>query len=45
VRALGDRRIIASATPYAASYPRFTPAIFNTPEEVDRAVEAVRAIA
>jgi isopenicillin-N epimerase len=45
VRALGDRRIIASATPYATSYPRFTPAIFNTPEEVDRAVEAVRALA
>jgi isopenicillin-N epimerase len=41
VRRLRERGIVASTTPYAVSYARFAPGILNTPEEVDRAVEAV----
>jgi isopenicillin-N epimerase len=42
VARLRDRRIIASTTPYSPSYARFTPGLLNTPEEVDRALAAVR---
>jgi len=38
------RRIVASVTPYAASYVRFGPSILNTPSEVDRAVRAVASV-
>ena len=48
----GDRRaavrakkIIASDSPYATSYARLTPGLLNTPEEVDRAVAEVKALA
>jgi selenocysteine lyase/cysteine desulfurase len=37
--------IVASTTPYRPSYARFTPGITNTPEEIDRALAAVRAMA
>jgi selenocysteine lyase/cysteine desulfurase len=37
--------IIASTTPYQPSYVRFSPALVNTPEEIDRAIAAVRALA
>jgi selenocysteine lyase/cysteine desulfurase len=36
--------IIASPSPYAVSYARLAPSLVNTPEEVDRAVRAVREI-
>jgi selenocysteine lyase/cysteine desulfurase len=39
------RKIIASTTPYATSYARFSPGLLNTPEEIDRAVAAVAATA
>jgi selenocysteine lyase/cysteine desulfurase len=39
------RKIIASETPYATSYARFSPGLLNTPEEIDRAVAAVAATA
>lgn len=42
---LGDRGIVASAAPYPVSHARLTPSIRNTPEEVDKAIEAVQAIA
>jgi selenocysteine lyase/cysteine desulfurase len=44
VRALLARKVIASTSPYAVSYARLSAGIFNTPEEVDRAVGAVRAL-
>ena len=39
------RKIVAGASPYLPSYPRFSPGVMNTPEEVDVAVAAVREIA
>ena len=45
VKMLLERRIIASASPYKVSYARLAPSLVNTPEEVDAAVAAVRAIA
>jgi isopenicillin-N epimerase len=44
VRRLRDRRIIGTTTPYSPSHARLTPAIFNTPEEIDRALAAIRAL-
>jgi selenocysteine lyase/cysteine desulfurase len=40
-----EHGVVASQTPYAASYLRFGPSIANTEAEVDRAVEAVRQLA
>jgi len=45
VERLLEHKIVASESPYAASYARLTPGLLNTPEEVDRAVAAVRAVA
>jgi selenocysteine lyase/cysteine desulfurase len=45
VERLFEKRIIASDSPYATSYARLTPGLLNTPEEVDRAVAAVKALA
>lgn len=42
---LATRKIVASTTPYATSFARFSPSLLNTPEEVDRAVAEVRAFA
>ena len=42
VQALLARKVIASTSPYAVPCARLSAGIFNTPEEVDRAVEAVR---
>ena len=42
---LATRKIVASTTPYAQSFARFSPSILNTPEEVDRAVAEVRTFA
>jgi len=39
------KKIVASDSPYATSYARLTPGLLNTPEEVDRAVAEVKAIA
>lgn len=44
VRQLLAKRIIASTSPYAISYARLAPSLVNTPEEVERAVRAVREI-
>jgi selenocysteine lyase/cysteine desulfurase len=38
------KKIVASETPYAPSYARFTPSLLNTPEDVDKAVAAVAAL-
>jgi selenocysteine lyase/cysteine desulfurase len=45
VARLLDRRIIASTSPYAVSYVRLSAGLMNTPEEVDKAVAAVGALA
>jgi selenocysteine lyase/cysteine desulfurase len=43
-RLRAEHEILASATPYATRYVRFGPSIANDAEDVDRAIEAVRAI-
>jgi isopenicillin-N epimerase len=45
VELLQARKIVASQTPYATTYARFSPSLLNTPEEIDRAVAEVRALA
>ena len=45
VERLREHKVIASDSPYAVSYARLTPGLLNTPDEVDRAVAAVKAIA
>ncbi|HEV8200466.1 MAG TPA: aminotransferase class V-fold PLP-dependent enzyme [Candidatus Polarisedimenticolia bacterium] len=45
VSKLLDRRIVASTSPYKVTYPRLSAGIMNTPEEIDRALAAVRALA
>lgn len=45
VKRLLERRIIASTSPYAVTYARLAPSLVNTPEEVERAAQAVHAIA
>lgn len=45
VRRLRNDHVIASVTPYAVRHVRLTPSIRNTPEEVDRALAAVRGLA
>lgn len=42
---LRDRRIGASVAPYAVRHVRLTPCIYNTPDDIERALEAVRAVA
>jgi selenocysteine lyase/cysteine desulfurase len=44
VSALRDRGIVATVTPYAVEYVRFSPSIRNSEEDVDAAVEAVREL-
>jgi selenocysteine lyase/cysteine desulfurase len=44
VHKLLAKGIIASTSPYAVSYARLAPSLVNTPQEVDRAVQAVREI-
>lgn len=45
VARLLQRNIIASTSPYAVTYARLAPSLVNTPEEVERAAQAVHAIA
>lgn len=44
VQALLDKKIVATASPYQTSYARFTPGIYNTPEEIEKALAAVHAL-
>ncbi len=45
VNALGQRDIVATTTPYAVSHARLTPSIYNTHEEIDTALRAIRDMA
>lgn len=44
VQRLERQGIIASRTPYSPSYPRLTPGLLNSPEEVEAALRAIRAL-
>jgi len=41
VKALLEKRIVASTSPYAVTYARLSAGLMNTPDEVDRAVAEV----
>nr|WP_269321004.1 aminotransferase class V-fold PLP-dependent enzyme [Fischerella sp. PCC 9605] len=45
VRQLRQRNIIASDTPYAPSHARLTPGVYNTPQEVEQVLTAIRDLA
>jgi isopenicillin-N epimerase len=45
IKRLGERKIIASVTPYATKYARFATALLNTTADIDAAASAVRALA
>jgi isopenicillin-N epimerase len=45
VERLLQKRIVASATPYATSYGRLAPGLLNDPADVDRALAAVQELA
>ena len=44
VQRLRQRNVIASTTPYDPSYARFSPMVFNTPEEMERTLKAVHEL-
>ncbi|HEY0730259.1 MAG TPA: aminotransferase class V-fold PLP-dependent enzyme, partial [Pyrinomonadaceae bacterium] len=45
VAKLGDRKIIATTTPYAQSHARVSPSIRNSPPEIEAALSAIRELA
>lgn len=45
IRRLHDANVVGTTTPYVPSYARLTPGITNTPEEIERTLAAVRALA
>jgi len=45
VRRLRQKNIIASDTPYDPSYARLTPTVFNTSEEIEQTLRAIRDLA
>lgn len=44
VRQLAQQGIVASTTPYSTSYARLTPGVYNTSEEVEAVLRAIRAV-
>jgi selenocysteine lyase/cysteine desulfurase len=44
IKRLAAKKIVASVTPYATEYARFSPGILNTPEEIDKVLREVRAL-
>ncbi len=44
VARLLERRVVASASPYATSYVRLAPSLVNSPADVDAALAAVRSL-
>jgi selenocysteine lyase/cysteine desulfurase len=44
IKRLQAQKIVASVTPYATEYARFSPGILNTPEELDKVLRQVRAM-
>jgi selenocysteine lyase/cysteine desulfurase len=45
VERLAASRIVSTSSPYQVSYARLTPALFNTPADLDAALRAIRALA
>jgi selenocysteine lyase/cysteine desulfurase len=45
VQRLFERKVIASSSPYKVSYPRLAPSLVNDEQQVETALNAVRAIA
>lgn len=45
VARLRAKNIIATTSPYQVSYARVTPALFNTPAELDTVLAEIRALA
>jgi selenocysteine lyase/cysteine desulfurase len=45
VRALRERGILATVTPYATRHARLTPSVINTEVEIEAALRAVRELA
>jgi selenocysteine lyase/cysteine desulfurase len=45
VRRLRQRGIIATVSPYTTSYARLATSLFNTPDEIDVALQEIRALA
>jgi len=45
VQRLAERRIHATGSPYPVSYPRVAAGVMNSPEEVETALSAIRALA
>jgi selenocysteine lyase/cysteine desulfurase len=43
VRRLGERRIVATTTPYSPSHARLAAGLLNTPDEVEATLQAIRA--
>lgn len=41
---LARRNIVATTTPYAVRYPRLTPCIYNTPEEIETVLREIREL-
>ena len=44
VEKLAARKLVATSTANTPSYTRLSPAIFNTEDEVDRALEVIRTL-
>jgi selenocysteine lyase/cysteine desulfurase len=44
IKRLGAKKIVASVTPYATKYARFSTALLNSTQEIDTAVTEVRAL-
>jgi isopenicillin-N epimerase len=44
VQKLHDKKVIATVAPYQTEYARFTPGIINTPEEIDKVLDAVYSL-
>ena len=44
VKRLVEKKVIATEAPYEKSYARFTPGIYITPEEINRALDAVNSL-
>ncbi len=45
VEKLLAKRVIASTTPYGVTYARLAPSLLNTPEEIEKTLEYISALA
>jgi hypothetical protein len=45
IEKLGRKRIVASVTPYQVPYARLAPGLLTMPEDVDKVLGEIRALA